>query len=190
MNPVNPKDLNQDNAIANSIYQMQKPKEKGFPTENGGKFEGNDHDLDGYEITELSSNFPVNDHTAATEPVNSLQLERWIGNLLKSGVILSSSLVVAGGILYLIRHGFEPVNYRVFQGEPAEFRSPVGVIQAILSGRRRGIIQLGLLVLIATPILRVAFSCMMFIRQRDWIYTVLTWLVLFGLIYSFVGAYY
>ncbi|MEQ9367570.1 MAG: DUF1634 domain-containing protein [Coleofasciculus chthonoplastes F3-SA18-01] len=82
------------------------------------------------------------------------------------------------------------VNFKLLKPEPAEFRSPVGVIQGVLSGHRRGIIQLGLLVLIATPILRVAFSCMMFIRQRDWTYTVLTWLVLFGLIYSFVGAYY
>lgn len=190
MNPVNPKGLDEDHAIANSLDNRKKIEETGFLRENRSNVEGNDQDLDGYEIMELSSNFQLNDHEAAKELVNSLQLEQWISNLLKSGVILSSSLVLVGGILYLIRHGFEPVNYRVFQGESAELCSPVGVIQAILSGRRRGIIQLGLLVLIVTPILRVAFSCMVFIRQRDWIYTVLTFLVLSGLIYSFVGAYY
>ncbi|MEQ9552026.1 MAG: DUF1634 domain-containing protein [Coleofasciculus sp. G3-WIS-01] len=194
MNRVNFKLLKPEPAIANSTCELkvrQKPEGKGVSgNEECGDVAGNDHGLDGYEITDLSRDFQVNDQESATESANPLQLEQWIGNLLNYGVILSSSLVLVGGILYLIRHGFEPVNYRMFQGEPAEFRSPVGVIQGVLSGRRRGIIQLGLLVLIATPILRVAFSCMMFIRQRDWTYTVLTWLVLFGLIYSFVGAYY
>lgn len=194
MNRVNFKLLKPEPAIANFICERtvrQKPEGKGVSGKDKcSDVAGHDNGLDGYEITDLSRNFQVNDQESATESANPLQLEQWIGNLLNYGVILSSSLVIVGGILYLIRHGFEPVNYQMFQGEPAEFRSPVGVIQGVLSGRRRGIIQLGLLVLIATPILRVAFSCMMFIRQRDWTYTFLTWLVLFGLIYSFVGAYY
>lgn len=113
----------------------------------------------------------------------------WLSTLLKYGVILASLTVLIGGVLYLIRHGMEPVNYQLFQGEPAMYRSPQGVIDAVLSGHRRGIIQLGLLILIATPVIRVAISLFFFIRQGDRVYGVITALVLSGLLYSFLGAY-
>lgn len=118
------------------------------------------------------------------------KLELWISNLLRYGVQLSSLIVLVGGILYLIHHHAEPVDYRVFQGEPAIYRSPSGVVQALLEGHRRGIIQLGLLILIATPILRVLLSLVTFLRWRDYTYAAITFLVLSGLIYSFVGAYF
>ncbi|MCY6488864.1 DUF1634 domain-containing protein [Leptolyngbya sp. GGD] len=118
------------------------------------------------------------------------KLELWISNLLRYGVQLSSLIVLVGGILYLIHHHAEPVDYRVFQGEPVIYRSPSGVVQALLEGHRRGIIQLGLLVLIATPILRVLLSLVTFLRWRDYTYAAITFLVLSGLIYSFVGAYF
>ncbi len=117
------------------------------------------------------------------------QLEYFISRLLKYGVLLASAIVLVGGVLYLIRHGAEPANYRIFQGEPAEFRSPTGVVQAASSGSRRAIIQLGLLILIATPITRVAFSFLAFLRQRDLVYIIITLCVLVGLIYSLMGAY-
>lgn len=124
-----------------------------------------------------------------TKPACEQQLEQLISNLLKYGVILSSVIVLVGGILYLMNHGAEPVNYQIFQGEPAEFCSPKGVLTAVLSGRRRGIIQLGLLVLIATPIIRVIISFLTFLRYRDLTYMVITGLVLISLLYSLIGAY-
>lgn len=117
------------------------------------------------------------------------QLEKLIGNLLKYGVTIASAIVLLGGVLYLIRHGSEPADYHIFRGEPAEFRSPAGVVTAILSGSRRGIIQFGLLVLIATPIARVAISLLTFLRHRDFTYVIVTLCVLAGLIYSLIGAY-
>jgi uncharacterized membrane protein len=36
-------------------------------------------------------------------------------------------------------------------------------------GSGRGMIQLGVLLLIATPVARVAFSVVGFIRERDWL---------------------
>jgi uncharacterized membrane protein len=117
------------------------------------------------------------------------QLESLLGNLLKYGVLIASAIVLMGGILYLIRHGAEPVDYQVFQGEPAAFCSPIGVVQAVLSGSRRGLIQLGLLVLVATPIARVIISLLAFLRMRDFIYAIISFLVLSCLVYSLVGAY-
>jgi uncharacterized membrane protein len=118
------------------------------------------------------------------------QLELLLSNLLKYGVLISSAIVLIGGIFYLIRHGSEAVNYRVFQGEPTAFCSPVGIVKAVLSGSRRGLIQLGLLVLVATPIVRVIISLLTFLRMRDFIYAIISFLVLSGLVYSLVGAYY
>lgn len=123
-------------------------------------------------------------------PSHEAQLEQSISNLLQAGVWIASAIVLIGGILYLIRHGAEPVNYSMFRGEPAMYRSPVGIIKAMLMGQRRGIIQFGLLVLIATPIVRVIFSLVSFLRWRDFTYAAITALVLSGLLYSFIGAYF
>ncbi len=124
-----------------------------------------------------------------TKTVSDQQLEQWVGNLLKCGVILASAIILFGGILYLIRHGAEPAQYQVFRGVPAEFRTSTGVVKAMLLGSSRGIIQFGLLVLIATPIFRVAFSLLTFLQRRDFIYTTVTFLVLAGLTYSLIWAH-
>jgi uncharacterized membrane protein len=121
---------------------------------------------------------------------NQLQIELLLSNLLRSGVFLASAVVLFGGILYLIRHGTEPVDYKYFLGEPAQFRSPMGVIEAVSSGSSRGIIQLGLLLLIATPIVRVAISLLAFLWRRDFTYVAIALFVLLGLLYSLLGAYF
>ncbi len=131
----------------------------------------------------------IEDKTHLTPTSSELLLEKLLSNLLKYGVLLASTVVLFGGILYLIRHGSEPVDYHIFHSEPLEFRSITGVITTILSGSHRGIIQLGLLLLVATPILRVVVSLLFFIKQKNWIYVTITTLVLTTLIYSFVGAY-
>lgn len=124
-----------------------------------------------------------------TTTLSELFLEKLLSNLLKYGVLFASTIVLFGGILYLIRHGSEPVDYHIFHSEPLEFRSITGVITTILSGSHRGIIQLGLLLLVATPILRVIVSLLFFVIQRNWIYVTITTLVLTALVYSLVGAY-
>ncbi|NMG22300.1 DUF1634 domain-containing protein [Brasilonema bromeliae] len=116
------------------------------------------------------------------------QVEILVGNLLRYGVLIATAIVLFGGVLYLIYHGKEAPNYQIFRGEPPAFTSPEGVANSALSGRRRGIIQLGLLLLIATPVARVAFSLLAFMRQRDIIYIILTVIVLTGLMISLIGA--
>ncbi|MEH1925547.1 DUF1634 domain-containing protein [Nostoc sp.] len=118
------------------------------------------------------------------------QLEYLLSNLMKYGVLIASAVVLLGGILYLIHHGAEPAEYHFFRGEPSEFCSPIGVVKAVLSGSDRSIIQLGLLLLIATPILRVFISLLTFLLQREFIYVIVTLLVMASLTYSLVGAYY
>ena len=143
----------------------------------------------GIGINEFTPKCEIDEEIKYNKTKREQQLELLLSNLLKYGVFLASAVVLVGGILYLIRHGAEPADYRVFHGVPSEFRSPEGVINAVLAGRGRGIIQLGLLILVATPIVRVAISFLAFLRQRDYVYVVVTLLVLSGLIYSMIGAY-
>jgi uncharacterized membrane protein len=103
---------------------------------------------------------------------------------LRSGVILATLVVAIGGVIYLIRHGGESADYRKFQGVQPELRTIPGIIELIWAGRSRGIIQFGVLLLIATPVARVAFSVLAFAIQRDRIYVVVTLVVLGILIFS------
>ena len=121
-------------------------------------------------------------------PWSDEQVEKIVGSLLRSGVIAAGIVVLAGGIIYLIRYGANLPDYSIFQGVPAEFSSVEGIIKAAFALRSRGLIQLGLLLLIATPVARVAFSIFAFALQRDRIYIVVTLIVLGVLIYSLAGG--
>ena len=114
--------------------------------------------------------------------------ENVIGNLLRAGVIVAATVVLAGGVLYLVRHGGEPAGYRVFRGEPTDLRHVAGIVHDAIVLRSRGIIQLGLLLLIATPIARVAFAVFAFAAERDSMYVAFTLMVLGILIYSLMGT--
>jgi uncharacterized membrane protein len=122
------------------------------------------------------------------QPWRDRRIEIILGNLLRAGVMLSALIVLSGASVYLWRHGHEQANYRVFRGEPSEFRSIPGVLQSVMHGHGRGLIQLGLLFLIATPIARVCLSVVGFTIERDRLYIVCTLIVLAILLYSFVGS--
>jgi uncharacterized membrane protein len=116
-------------------------------------------------------------------------MDEIIGRMLRAGVILSAVFVLAGGAVFLARHPEPVTDYRVFQGEAEELRTVSGIFHEALAVRGRGLIQLGLLILIATPIARVAFSVVAFLYQRDWTYVVVTVIVLGLLVYSLLGGH-
>ncbi len=116
------------------------------------------------------------------------QIEGIVGNLLRIGVLMAAILVLAGGIFYLIRYGPTPPDYRLFRGEPKELRSLPGILMDALALDSRGMIQLGLLLLIATPVARVIFSVVAFALQRDLTYVIVTSIVLALLLYCLSGG--
>jgi uncharacterized membrane protein len=116
------------------------------------------------------------------------RLDNIMGNLLRTGVVLAAAVVLAGGILFLARHGSETADRRTFHGEPAELRQPVSIIDGAFQLDARALIQAGLLILIATPVARVAFSVATFALRREWIYVGLTVFVLAVLLYSLFAA--
>jgi uncharacterized membrane protein len=119
-----------------------------------------------------------------TEP----QMDRIIGMILRGGVIISALIVLVGAVFYLYGYGFMLPEYRIFRGEPSDLRHVSGIIKDVLDFKSPGIIQFGLLVLIATPIARVAFSVIAFSLQRDRVYVMVTLIVLALLLYSLVGG--
>jgi uncharacterized membrane protein len=111
-------------------------------------------------------------------------VERVIGTLLRWGVILAAAVVLAGGIMYLARYGSTIPDFRVFRGEPSDLRTVSGIVTGAVSWHSRGLILFGLLLLIATPVARVAISVVAFALQRDRTYVVVTLIVLAVLLYS------
>ncbi len=116
------------------------------------------------------------------------RVEQTVGNLLRFGVMLAAIIVLTGGLLYLIRYGAAPPHYNGFQGEPSDLRSVSGIVADALSFRSRGLIQLGLLLLVATPIARVVFLTFAFARRRDHTYAIMALIVLALLVYSLAGV--
>jgi uncharacterized membrane protein len=116
------------------------------------------------------------------------RIEIIIGNLLRGGVLLSASVVALGGVIYLVRHGHAIASYRAFHGDASPLRSVGGIVHGLMHGSAGAIIQLGLLLLIGTPIARVVFSALAFARERDYLYVAFTLTVLAVLLYSLLGA--
>ena len=112
-----------------------------------------------------------------------------IANLLRAGVLLSAVIILFGASIYLTRHVVEVTHYNVFKGEPADLRFVSGIVTAAVSLRGRGIIQFGLLILIATPIARVIFSVFAFALERDFLYVAITLIVLAVLLFSILGSF-
>ncbi len=110
------------------------------------------------------------------------RFELLIGTLLRVGVLLSAAVVLLGGIIYLVHNGSTAPTVRVFAGEPATLRTIHGIVASAITFDGRGIIALGLLLLVATPVARVAFTLITFVHQKDWTFVVITAIVLAALL--------
>jgi uncharacterized membrane protein len=116
------------------------------------------------------------------------QVDQILGNLLRIGVIIATIVAAIGGVLYLAQHGLDQADYHVFRGEPTELRRVGGIVRGALGLNARAVVQLGLVLLIATPVARVAMSLVAFALQRDRVYIVVTSIVLALLIFSLTGG--
>jgi uncharacterized membrane protein len=112
------------------------------------------------------------------------EVDQVIGRLLQIGVLISTVVVLIGGARLLMTMGSAPVDFSVFRTESSELRSVGAALHAALSGDPRAIIQLGLVLLIATPVARVALTLIAFVLQRDRLYVLLTTIVLALLLYG------
>ena len=112
------------------------------------------------------------------------EVEQVIGRLLQLGVALATVVVVLGAALVLMRHWAAPVDYAVFRGAESPLRSVGAVLHGVTRRDPAAIVQLGLVLLIATPVARVALTLVAFAAQRDRLYVLLTTVVLLLLLYG------
>lgn len=115
-------------------------------------------------------------------------VEQLIGQVLRYGVLISGSVAIAGGIWYLYQMGSGIPHYTKFNGEPAGYTSLTGIIEGLKNGSATEIIQLGVLILIATPIIRIIFSLISFIFEKDKLYIFITFIVLSIILFSMFGG--
>src|SRR5665213_1466181 len=110
------------------------------------------------------------DYTTIANAERDTRLEAQVGMLLRVGVLSSAAVILLGGTLFLIHHGRSAVNFTVFRGTPPDLRRPVSILTSAIHGNDLAIIQCGVLMLIATPIARVAFSVFVFLEEHDYLY--------------------
>ena len=110
--------------------------------------------------------------------MNDERLELIVGNLLRAGVVLSALVVAAGAVWYLAVNGSTPVSYHQFR------RGPIGLHSMEALPGPLKVIEIGLLLLIFTPVARVGFALVAFYLERDFMYVAITLAVLLVLLYS------
>jgi len=112
------------------------------------------------------------------------QLQSMIGIVLRTGVIAAAIVVAASGTLYLVGHHADAPRFARFTTESSDLRTISGILRSSVQLRSEAMIQLGLLLLIATPIVRVALAAVGFYFERDYLYVVVSLIVLTVLLFS------
>lgn len=131
-------------------------------------------------------------HLFTKEYWTERDMEMLIGKLLRYGVMTACGITIFGGIIYLfqqngVRPDYSPVaDSKPFPGVAYYLRELTTIFPRVLAFDGAAIIQLGVCVLVATPILRVAFSVIGFLVERDYMYVVITLLVLLIIIANMV----
>jgi uncharacterized membrane protein len=125
-----------------------------------------------------------NPPSAAPGQWTDLRLEIWVGIMLRTGVLLAAAIVLCGGILYLAHSRGPRPDYAHFHAEPQQLITLSGILHGVAALNPESIIMLGLLVLIATPVARVAMCVIGFLFERDRLYVAVSSIVLAILLYS------
>jgi len=110
------------------------------------------------------------------------KLEIYISKILKIGVLLSCGITLFGGILYLFQHN-TLLNYKTLPAEPFAgtsdyLRNLSTTLPRVFQLDGAAIIQLGIIVLIGTPIARVVFAGIVFLIEKDYMYVAISFIVL------------
>lgn len=119
-------------------------------------------------------------------------MEMWISYVLRGGVLIAGAIIAAGLALRLYQGAApgEPASLQALRAQGAHPISldPPGILAAAAHLQASGVIELGLLALVLTPITRVAMMAVLFLLQQDWIFTAVTLIVLSILVLGLVGV--
>jgi uncharacterized membrane protein len=114
-------------------------------------------------------------------------MHRGMTAVLRSITVLSGLVILAGGALWQHCNASAPAVFHLFHGEPASLRSVPQIVMGAFRGDALALIQLGILLLIATPVLRVLFVGIGYAMERDWLYVTVAGIVLAVLAASLTG---
>jgi len=118
------------------------------------------------------------------------KMQQLIGSTLRIGVMTACCIAILSGTYYLIRHGADPVpDYSTFHGEPASLTTLSGILMGLLQFQAKNWIQLGVLVLMLTPITRILLSLVDFAHQKDWLYVTITAIVFLVILSNSLGGF-
>ncbi len=121
--------------------------------------------------------------------IKDKDLQYIIGNLLRWGVWTSLAIAFIGGVIYLSEHGKETVHHPKFVEQDHNMPGILHeVFQGIGAGKGAAFMMLGVMLLFATPIMRVIFSLIGFILEKDRLYVVITLIVLMIIFVSVRGG--
>jgi len=123
-------------------------------------------------------------HRAPGDAMNDARMEIIMGRLLQAGVLLAASVVLVGGVMYVMARAGEGVSYRVFTARPIALRHPAALLDGVARGDASAILDLGILLLVATPICRVIFAVIAFAMERDRLYVAISLTVLAVLLFG------
>lgn len=112
-----------------------------------------------------------------------------IGWILRIGVFVSTAFVITGGIIFLFNHGHSQIDFVSFNKVPDFISNLSGVIEGVIHLKGQAIIQFGIVLLIATPVLRVIFAGIGFLLEKDYLYTFISILVLLIIITSMISGH-
>jgi uncharacterized membrane protein len=112
------------------------------------------------------------------------QMEAVMGRLLQAGVLLAAAVVVVGGVLYLHGHAGEQPNYRTFTARPIDLKHVGALLRGVGEGNSVAILEVGILLLVATPVARVIFAVAAFMAERDRLYVAISLTVLGVLLFG------
>lgn len=113
-------------------------------------------------------------------------MELIIGNILRWGVLVAAIVGLVGVVMLVAAAGGEAENFRHFSAKAAT--GLPAIVAGVTRGHGRGVMELGLALLLLTPIVRVALSLVAFARERDRTYVLLTAVVLVLLLYGLAGG--
>ncbi len=129
--------------------------------------------------------------SSATDAEEHLRfIEVLISNLLRTCVVVSMTLIVVGSILSFSHHpqyAFSSAELQRLTQPGAAFPHTLREVMAgVLGFHGQAVVAFGLLLLIVTPVVRVAVSILAFFQQGDCTFTFITLAVLCLLLLSFL----
>ena len=108
-------------------------------------------------------------------------LEARLSRVLAFSVLLATGVGLAGLVLYLLEHRGVRADLSTFTPEAEHLRQPGQIVSHAFALDSSAVLQFAVLLLIFTPIVRVLFSLIMFAAKRDWLYVLITAVVLAAL---------